>query len=483
MVRKGSVFMLATALTVVMAACGGGGASSPETEGGAPAEAPTAETTESPAADGSFSTSEAQQAAWEAFVAELDGKWEGKTLNLVTVSDPWIDSMNAQIVKFEALTGAKINVSPFGYTAAYSKEMLVGSEQSAAEDLFVYDIPWIGALSDHLLPLDDYLASGSSDFIQYDDFYKVMQDATTWEGQKLGLPFAPYFILFTYNTELFEKAGISNPPANYEEFAKAAEALTGNGTFGVAMNNQSPTAVGQAYFEYIYNFGGKPFASLYPGSEDPYADMTPQFTSEESLAVVKMFKDLFPYEPEGALNMAWNERFSIFATGRAAMMSPWITDIAPLSDAEKSVVTDKYATAPLPVADGVELNTPVGGYSMGINKYSENQDLAWDFLAWFTSPQIAYEFAKSGGFPNRYSVLNDVALTSTFPYYPTLQQVVDTSFSAFRPQIPEAFEVIDTLGTYIGEYLSDKQTLEEAMDGANQAIGELLKSKGYNVTE
>jgi hypothetical protein len=47
------------------------------------------------------------------------------------------------------------------------------------------------------------------------------------------------------------------------------------GLFGTALNNQRGAAVGQAYFEYIFNFGGKAFNSMYPGSPDQYADMTP----------------------------------------------------------------------------------------------------------------------------------------------------------------------------------------------------------------
>ncbi|XID90755.1 extracellular solute-binding protein [Paenibacillaceae bacterium WGS1546] len=481
MLRKMWLLTLVVVMVFVVAGCGAGNKEEPAASPSGSASSPSSS---GEGGDGLFSTSEQQAAAWNSFAGELQDKWKGKTLNIVSVSDPWIDSMSALVGQFEKLTGAKINISTFGYDAAYSKEILTGSEKSAAEDLFVYDVPWIGAMSDMLLPLDDYL-SKTPELVDYDDFFDVMRKATTWNGEVKGLPFAPYFIMYTYNKSYFDKVGIAAPPANFDEFFEAAKLLTKNealpNVFGASMNNQSGTAVGQAFFEYIYNFGGKPFASVYPGSSDYYADMTPQFASEQSLAVVKLFKDMLAYEPDGALNMSWNDRASTFASGRTAMMSPWVTDIAPLSDPEKSAVSEQYATAPLPTAEGVDAHTPVGGYSLGINRYSANADLAWDFLVWFTSPQIAYQFADTGGFPNRYSVLKDETLTGKYAYYPTLQQVVDTAFPAFRPQIPEAFKIIDTLGTYIGEYLAGAMELEPAMAKANAEIGNLLKQAGYTV--
>ncbi|MED4958738.1 extracellular solute-binding protein [Paenibacillus macerans] len=479
MVLKKSFLSVLAAVLVIIAGCGAGtnttGAPSGENgNGGSGSEAAV------------FSTSEEQLAAWNEFTEGLKGKWQGKTLNIVSVSDPWVESMTGLIKQFEDLTGASVNVSQFGYDAAYSREILTGSEQSSADDLFVYDVPWVGALSQYLLPLNDRLQQSAA-VVDYDDFFGVMQKASTWEDNLLGMPFAPYFVMLAYNTQHFEAAKIDGPPATLDEYVGDIKAISENndlpGVYGGVLNNQSGTAVGQAYFEYIYNAGGKPFESMYPGSEDPYADMTPLFSSPESLKVVKMFKDLLPYEPEGALNMSWNERASTFASGRAAMMQPWVTDIAPLSDPEKSTVTESYATAPAPTAEGVKQSAPVGGYSMGINRFSAQQDLAWDFLVWFTSPQTSYRFADTGGFPNRYSVLNDETLAGKYVYYATEREIVDTAEAFFRPQIPESFEIIDTLGTHIGEYLAGTVGLEEAMAAADQEIGAMLKKAGYTVND
>ncbi len=480
-----SVLLIGIMVIMSFTACEGSRTSETEEAASQPATNAASETVSESASESTaseeFSTGSEQAEAYSAYVETLKDKYEGQTLNVVSVSDPWVESMMEVAAEFEDLTGAAVNFSTLGYDAAYSKETLIGSQSSDEADLFVYDIPWIGALGDYLLPIDDFINENAT-MIDYDDFFSVAREASAWNDQVLGVPFAPYYIMLTYNTKMLEEAGVE-VPTNFDELTSAAAALKTDSVAGIALNNQSGTCVGQAYFEYIYNMGGKPFESVYPGSADYYADMTPLINSKESLEVVTLFKDMLQYEGDGALNMAWNERFSSFASGKAAIMSPWITDIMPLDDPEQSLVADSYATAPTVMAEGVEQHTPIGGYSLGVSKFSKNQDLAKDFLAWFTTPQTSYKFATTGGLPARYSLINNEELLAEYPYYTTMQQIVDTAFVAFRPQIPESFEIMDTVGSYIGQYLDGSMELEDAMNTANSEVAEILKAAGYNVKE
>lgn len=118
---------------------------------------------------------------------------------------------------------------------------------------------------------------------------------------------------------------------------------------------------------------------------------------------------------------------------------------------------------------------------MGVSRYAAESDLAVDFMLWFTSPETAYKFIGAGGLPARYSLIHDPELCSQYSYYSTLQQVVDTSFCAFRPQIPESFEIMDTIGQYIGLYLDDSMELEQAMKTAEEEVTKLLEDAGYTV--
>jgi multiple sugar transport system substrate-binding protein len=456
-----------TALALLACGCHGAGGSRPGPAG----EHPTG-----PAA----AHEHARQ--WRAFTAGLRGKWKGRTLSVIGVDDPYISAYERIVPEFERLTGARVTTAFHPYQPTYLLENLVGRSGLATPDILIFDVPWVGRFSTYVEPLNARLAATPKALVRYDDFFAVARHGATWKGRVTGLPFAPYFLVNIYNTRLLRRAGVDRPPRDYDELVRVARTVTEKvpGTAGVVLNNETGAAAGQAYFEYIHNMGGRPFPGMHPGSPDHYADMTPQFTSPASISVVKLFKKLLPYEPPGRMSMEWHRRFAAFATAKAALFSSWNYDIGPLTDPRKSAVGGDFDVQPALRRKGVDLTTPVGGYEMGINRRSRNKDLAWDFMLWLSSPEIGARFASLGGFPARYSVLRDPGLNERFPYYRTLRRIVGTGFP-FLPQIPESYDIVETLGTWISKALYGELTVEEAMARADREVGLLLRDAGYRV--
>lgn len=430
------------------------------------------------------SASDAHAAQFSQFSQALKGKYQGKTLRLIMINDPFVPAFNKMADAFGALTGAKVSVDTFGYDATYQKEVLACNQRDTGYDLIVFDIPWTQKFVPCTEPLGPYVKKTNPALIDYNDFFPVMREASAWNGQIVGFPFAPYFVLQTYNTKYYQALGL-HPARTIDEFVSNAKAATKNpklaSVYGTSMNNQSGSAVGQAFFEYIYSMpGGKPFASEYPGSPKPYADMTPMFASKQGVAVVEMLKKLLPSQPPGALNTAWSQRQSAFATGHVAAVNEWDVTTPSLSDTQQSTVSSDFATAPFP-SNG-KLTTQVGGWSMGINKFGSQKEIAWDFIKWFTSSETSVAFSQAGGFPPRTSVLSNPALAKQYAWYATLGKVVPTAFADCRPRIAQSFDVINTLGTYIGKALAGSMSSKDAMLAADREVGTMLKKAGYRVT-
>lgn len=447
------------------------------------AAAATATPTKSSAVSSRHQAGPGHAQLWNQFVASLKGRYSGKTLHVITISDPFVPAFQAMGKAFKSLTGASVVADSYSYDAVYQKELLACKQRSKTYDVIVFDVPWTQAFvpcTDHL---NSRLAKEKLALIQYNDFFPVMRQAVDWHGQTIGLPFAPYFVLQHYNTKYYSALGLK-PAKTLTQMVANAKAATKSSKFpnvyGVAMNNQAGSAVGQAFFEYIYNYpGGKPFASMYPGSKDPYADMTPMFASKQGLAVINLFKQLLPYQPPGALNIAWGDRQVDFNTGKIAAVNQWDVTTPSASDPKTSTVVDSHATAAFPTNG--KLVTQVGGWSMGINKYGTQKDMAWDFMKWFTSPETSVQFALAGGFPPRTSSLSNKALLGKYPWYKTLKQVIPTAFADCRPRITESFAIINTLGTYISKALTGEMTPKAAMLAADREIGTMLKKRGYKV--
>jgi multiple sugar transport system substrate-binding protein len=415
--------------------------------------------------------------------AEL-GDWSGKTLKIIMIGDPWVGAFEEIDKEFEELTGAEVIVDAYGYDATHEKEVLDGTSQSSDYDVVVLDSPWVGEFAEggFVEDLTPYIEATDPAIVAWDDFVPSFQEVSQWKGQIVGIPFGAYFVMLHYRTDLFEEAGLA-VPETIDEWKAAAEALTKDGLYGVALNNQRGSPVGQAYFEYIFGMGGKPFESLYPGSPDPYADMTPLLDSPESIATVQLFIDMLQYEPVGAENLAWDERAALFATGQVAMVSAWTVRTPGFANPEQSTVTDKFATAVFPHAEGAEPVPPLGGWVMGINKYSEQKDMAWDYIKWFTSQETHKKFVLAGGPPSRISTMQDPDIIAAQPWTPIVYETQAYTFADCRPRIPESSEIITTIGDYISSAIVGDMTAEEAMKAADEEIGQLLKDAGYVVNQ
>lgn len=415
--------------------------------------------------------------------AEL-GDWSGKTLKILMIGDPWVGAFDQLNPEFTELTGAEIVVDAYGYDATHEKEVLVGTSQSSDYDVIVLDSPWVGEFAEagFVDDLKPYIDATDPAIVAWDDFVPSFQEVSQWKGQIVGIPFGAYFVMLHYRTDLFEEAGLE-PPKTFDEWKAAAAALTKDGMYGVALNNQRGSPVGQAYFEYIWGMGGKPFESMYPGSPDMYGDMTPLLDSPESIAVVELFIDMLEYEPVGAENLAWDERAALFSTGQVAMVSAWTVRTPGFANPEQSLVVDKFATTLFPSAEGVDPVPPLGGWVMGINAYSQQKDMAWDYIKWFTSQETHKKFVLSGGPPSRLSTMQDPEVIAAQPWVPTVYETQAYTFADCRPRIPESSEIITTIGDYISRAIVGEMTAEEAMKAADEEIAQLLKDAGYVVNQ
>ncbi|MDQ6418903.1 extracellular solute-binding protein [Paenibacillus sp. LHD-117] len=97
----------------------------------------------------------------------------------------------------------------------------------------------IGSLKDHVLKLDDYLSSPAigmegkavqdSILPSLMNWTKSLSVAAGLEEGYYALPQQPYAVLFFYNKAVFEKAGVTAPPATWEEFMNANELIKQSG--------------------------------------------------------------------------------------------------------------------------------------------------------------------------------------------------------------------------------------------------------------
>ena len=147
-------------------------------------------------------------ALWQQFSSQLKGKYAGKQVRLIMINDPFLPAFNKMTEAFSTLTGAKVSVDTFGYDATYQKEVLAYGQNDKTYDIIVFDVPWTQKFVPCTDPLNAYVKKTDAALLQYDDFFPVMREASQWNDQIVGFPFAPYFVLQSYNAKYYKALGL-----------------------------------------------------------------------------------------------------------------------------------------------------------------------------------------------------------------------------------------------------------------------------------
>lgn len=219
------------------------------------------------------------------------------------------------------------------------------------------------------------------------------------EGEVYGYPNEVNLYALNYNTRLFEEAGLSGPPATWDELVSYAEALTkrDGGVLvqqGFGLINSWPAGVVHPWLSLVYSNGG----TLLDGTE-------PQLTDAAARAVTELYHRLIfdagVTDPAmGTANASTTGPFlQNFANGQTAMiiMANWWQSA--LRDSMGDAFAD-IATAPIPVGPDGDASRPVSYAWLNVvnaNADEAAREAAWAFQQWLNSPESGEEGASAMG--------------------------------------------------------------------------------------
>jgi len=419
----------------------------------APAPAP-APAEEEPAAE--------EPAAEEAAAEEQP--FAGTELVLASMTDQYVTAFRELIPQFEEETGIKITLDELGYVDLYQKLTADFVGETANYDLMTVDIVWSGeyAANGYTLPLDDFMARDEAE-LQLDDIMPVAWTLGEYEGQHWAYPLAGYANLLNYRQDVLAEAG-AEPPKTQEELLALAQQLTNPDEefYGIALLGAKGSAVAQDYMAWVQQHGGTILDE----------EGNPALNTPENVEILEFFGSLFEYAPPGATDYWWDQRETAFRNGNVAMMEGWSIARAGYEDPEISSIVGKVAATVAPVSEGMEPKYGFGGWGIGINADStpEEQEAAWVFIKWLTSPEVQKEWIRNDGAPIRRSTLTDPELVEEYPWFPLILESFENGDGDYRPRIPEYSIIQDALGTAVNGYLVGEMGAQEALDQAQAQV-------------
>jgi raffinose/stachyose/melibiose transport system substrate-binding protein len=439
--KKLSFLMLVAVMVIVLAACGGNNSNNGNNKG---------------ANNGGTKATDKPTEA-----AQTEAPKKDVTIKIFQFKVEIAEALNKMAEEYEKETGVKVDVETHGGGEDYSA--LLKAELAAGEEPEIFNSSgWAG--------FDPYVdrATDLSNEAWAKDLVEASKAQISRDGKLLGMPMNLEAYGFTYNKDLFAKAGITELPKTLDELEAAAKKLQDAGITPFALTNE------------WWSMGIHTLNIALANQADPAAFI------EEVKAGTKTLKDdatmkqwvrlvdiMFANGQKNALTTDYNTQVAEFAAGKYAMIQHgnWIQGMI-----DEVTPGMNLGMMPVPLLDTPNVFTGVPNNWI-VNSKSANVEEAKAFLNWMVTSEtgkkyIATDFkfvpALSSIEPNPEaigSIGGDFALFANA----NPAQVKSWNWDRFPDGITQQW------GAAMQEYLGKQISGDELLSKLDKAVQDIVK--------
>jgi len=385
---------------------------------------------------------------------------QAKTLNLSMLAGFKEDVLRANLPDFERRTGIKVAVDAAPLSELYKKQLLSLST-GARHDVLFMDEPWVPALSEFLLPLDER-ARG----IDMQDFIPTTVDAGAYQGRQYTLPVDPNVQILVYRKDLFEQRGLK-VPTTWEELLQAAKALhdPAKQQYGIAFTAGSDVQTPLYMTLLMWSYG----------AELVDARGRAGVNTDAGKKGAEMFLELIKVAPPAVKSFTFADVNKAIQLGQAAMAIQWASGAKPMEDPTRSSVAGKLGYALVP--KGTRQAPMRGVWTVAIAKNSPNLEIAWEFAKWLSGREFGlastrYPSAISAIHCARVSVLSDPGTKQALPYADAL--LGNLKLAKGRPRLKEYPDIQEHMRVTASRLTAGELSLDAALKEMDAGINKLL---------
>ncbi|MEV5358108.1 sugar ABC transporter substrate-binding protein [Streptomyces sp. NPDC093516] len=355
--------------------------------------------------------------------------------------------LQPELDKFEKQTGIKVKLEVVPWSDLLNR-ILTATTSGQGPDVLNIGNTWSASLqaTGALLPWD---AKNFDKIGGRDRFVDSALGSTGAQGKDpAAVPLYSMAYALYYNKKMFAEAGVSKPPATWDELVAAGKKLSKDGKWGLGAEGSNPSE----NIHHAYVFAKQHGADFFT------ADGKPDFTSDGAVTAVKQYVDLMAKDKviaPGNAEYAQNQSVSDFAKGKTAMLL-WQSASANLKS--QGMSEDDYGIAPVPVQSGTpgtgrQVNSMVAGINLAVFKNTDNLDGATKFVKFLTSDDEQKILNKAySSIPPVKTAQSDAAFAS--PANAVLKDTLAKSAVAL-PQVADESQFETAVGTAIKDLFAD----------------------------
>ncbi len=335
--------------------------------------------------------------------------------------------------------------------------------KSSDFDVISMDVIWVpefaraGWLRDlsNLLPRD-----------KRKEFFPGPMDSVTYKGKVYAIPWYIDTGLLYYRKDLLKKYSLS-PPKTWQELIDIARYITSNeeGLYGFIWQGKQYEGLVCNVLEYFWGNGG-----------DVLKNGKVVINSPENIYALQFMRNLitkYKITPPLVTTAIEEPTRHIFGNGRALFMRNW-PYAWNIFEREGSPVKGKVGISRLPTFLNKESASTLGGWQLGINRYSRNPDAAEKLIRFLTSPEAQKTLALTTGYkPTRKSLYKDKNLIEKQPFIVSFYEIFLNARP--RPVTPYYMMITQVMQPEFSAALSGIKTPEEALKSAQKQIEHILK--------
>lgn len=451
--KKQLVAMLMAGIVAcgALAACGSKPAESQET-----AKSTGSETEKDAETGGESGTEEKEEASGEKQVLSVT-TWDNEsTPQFQAVIDAY-EEKNANVeIKI-------IDTSADEYNNSLG--ISLSAAQADPDVIWVKDMGSMLQMADkeQLLALDDYIAKDNLDL----SVYKGAAEQLMYNGKSYSLPYRNDWYVLYYNKDLFDAANVEYPTNDmtWEEYYELAAKMTsGEGSEKVyGSHNHTWQAL-------VTNWAVQDGKNTVV--EKDYSFMKSWY--EDALAL----QDNGYIQDYSTLKTANIHYSSVFKNQQCAMMPMGTWFIATMMQSQEEGETDfNWGVATLPHSKDTEAGYTVGALTpIAISAFTDQADLAWDFVKFASSEEAAEILAKQGvftGIPSD-AALQTIASAERFPEGESNVEALSyTHYSFDRPLDPQIEEIRTVLDEVHEMIMIHSYSVDEGIAELTERVAEI----------
>ncbi len=319
------------------------------------------------------------------------------TTTSIVVWGLWQDSdtMGPILRAFKDQTGITVEYKKIASVATYERELVQALAEGRGPDVFVINNTWVEAKRGLMSPAP---AETISQRDVLTEFVEVVDKDLVRDGYVYALPTSVDTLALFYNTDLFNNAGISQPPKTWEDFQRAVIAITkvsrlgvigqSGGAIGTASNiNRSPDIIQNLMMQ-----SGLPIINTNQGQRRV------DIANDIGARALAFYTD-FANKSKQVYTWDISQDYSIdaFAEGKTAMLFNYAYQIPTIKAKNQRL---QFAVAPMPQIGGNAAEVTFASYwPFAVSASSRSPQAAWQFVRFLTGKSASEIVNKAQGLP------------------------------------------------------------------------------------